>query len=640
MTADSIFGGVDISVIPLSVIQRVEIMTDGGSAVYGSDAVAGVANFITRRDYKGVEASARIGGATQGGGLEQTYSILAGTSGNNGYALVSLEYSDQDAITASQRDFTSLAMPDNTIYPSISKKSVFLSAGRDITEGVSVSLDAGFNYREMATVLHVSPTSKPNIARNETPNYFGTVSADIDLGGEWKAHAAGGASGSLNRSAARLNTTPTFSSYKNDIQYIEVSSDGPLVRLPSGEVKVAIGGGYRREGFSPTTSAAFYSYNVSRNVNYFYAEVQLPVVQPSSTRAGLNELDLSFSGRTEEYSDFGRSTNPKVGLRYMPFSAMTLRGTWGTSFKAPVLYQMYEPRQVYLYDANLFTGYTGAGVGMVNYGGNTELQPEKSTSWTVGADFSPSAMKTAKLSLTYFNTHYRNRILTEPVNNIVAAISNPIYAPYIEMAPSLSRANELASEADLFFNYSSLDEFDPATVAFVVQDKTTNATSQELTGLDVAYRQEFSLPGSTLAAFANATWLTLKQQYLPGTPNATLSGTIYNVPKFKARGGVSWTRAGFSATAIVNHVAGEDDNAVSPTAKISSWTTADMTVAYKFSKGAGWANGLRAALSISNLFDQNPPRTTSSVGVSGIYYDSANASIVGRFVSLTITKAW
>src|SRR5690606_10363040 len=63
-----VFGGVsDISGIPLRSVERVEIMLDGASSVYGSDAVGGVVNIITKKDYSGVEASYQYGVPEQGG---------------------------------------------------------------------------------------------------------------------------------------------------------------------------------------------------------------------------------------------------------------------------------------------------------------------------------------------------------------------------------------------------------------------------------------------------------------------------------------------------------------------------------------------------------------------------------------------
>jgi outer membrane receptor protein involved in Fe transport len=95
LVPDGLFEAPDISAIPLGAVQRIEVVTDGASALYGSDAVAGVVNFILRKSYDGVEFSQRVGGATEGGGLEQTYGMLGGQSWESGHVLASLEYDRQ-----------------------------------------------------------------------------------------------------------------------------------------------------------------------------------------------------------------------------------------------------------------------------------------------------------------------------------------------------------------------------------------------------------------------------------------------------------------------------------------------------------------------------------------------------------------
>lgn len=68
---DAVSQGIDISAIPLSAIERVDIVTDGASALYGSDAVAGVANVILRRQVEDIITSVRLAGTTEGGGFNR-----------------------------------------------------------------------------------------------------------------------------------------------------------------------------------------------------------------------------------------------------------------------------------------------------------------------------------------------------------------------------------------------------------------------------------------------------------------------------------------------------------------------------------------------------------------------------------------
>jgi len=108
--------GVDLNNIPAAAIQRVEVLLDGASAVYGTDAIGGVVNFITRQDYQGVEVDAHIGRTGEGGAGKRTVS-LAGGLGDlardryNIMAVVDLQQTD--ALRTSQRQFISdLKIPE------------------------------------------------------------------------------------------------------------------------------------------------------------------------------------------------------------------------------------------------------------------------------------------------------------------------------------------------------------------------------------------------------------------------------------------------------------------------------------------------------------------------------------------------
>jgi outer membrane receptor protein involved in Fe transport len=637
LAADSSFQGADISIIPLGAIQSIQIMTDGGSAVYGSDAVAGVANFITRKDFQGAELTARLGAATQGGGVEDSFSALAGLSGSNGYALLDLEYSDRNEIRAGQRDFTATAVPKTTLYPAIKSKSAFLTAGKDLSSGAKISFDGSVYQRSFAQFAQRSVTSPYYEYNTDTKSYTGNLSLDVSAGSEWNFHGLLGSAGSRNRVLRSAATGPIHSVYKNAVQTAEISTDGTLITLPTGAIKVAAGAGYRREAFAIDQMTTNSLYHKSRGVTYAYAEIRTPLVNPSPSRPFLNELELSASGRAENYSDFGHTENPKLGVRYVPFPSLTLRGTWGKSYKAPSFSQLYFPLSVSLFDAPLL-GYQGTGTAMVVTGGNPNLRPEKATSWTAGGDITFKSDPTLKFSATYFDINYRDRILTEPVSNLASGLSDPIYAPFVQYDPSADEQSEIISDAISFRNFAT-GPYDPSAIVAVLQDRSSNATFQSAKGVDISYRQTFDLRGSSLNLMANGTWLKVRQKSISGAPISEISGTIFNVPKFKARGGVTWNKGGFSATGLINFVASESDNAITPHAHISPWTTADLTLSYDFGK-AGSLRGFRTTLAVTNLLDKSPPRTVSSIGYPGIYFDSTNASAVGRFMRLSLTKAW
>ena len=95
---------VDVSNIPAAAIQRIEVLPDGASALYGSDAIAGVVNIILKDDFQGAETRVRYGGAP-GGRDGTTVSQLLGTHWDTGKAMLVYEYLDATALPASARGY-------------------------------------------------------------------------------------------------------------------------------------------------------------------------------------------------------------------------------------------------------------------------------------------------------------------------------------------------------------------------------------------------------------------------------------------------------------------------------------------------------------------------------------------------------
>ncbi|MCO7224009.1 TonB-dependent receptor [Pleionea sp. CnH1-48] len=98
---------VDINTIPVAMIQRIEILKDGASAAYGSDAIAGVVNIITYKGFKETKVSALVGDTSDGGGAEQRVSFTTGASGEDYELGVAVEVSHRDEILGGDRDYAS-----------------------------------------------------------------------------------------------------------------------------------------------------------------------------------------------------------------------------------------------------------------------------------------------------------------------------------------------------------------------------------------------------------------------------------------------------------------------------------------------------------------------------------------------------
>ena len=111
----------DISTIPSSVVERIEVLKDGASSIYGSDAMAGVINIITRKNFDGAEVNAYFGQYDDGDGTIQSYDFVTGFSGDRGSVTIGAEYHKEDEVWAKDRFFSADSYPG---YPQYSNTSV------------------------------------------------------------------------------------------------------------------------------------------------------------------------------------------------------------------------------------------------------------------------------------------------------------------------------------------------------------------------------------------------------------------------------------------------------------------------------------------------------------------------------------
>jgi len=105
----------DINSLPFAAIERVEFLLEGASAVYGSDAIGGVVNIITKTDFEGLNITTRFGDTETADGESFQFSIVGGTTTDRASATFSLEYTERDSIAAGERPLIrSASAPDGT----------------------------------------------------------------------------------------------------------------------------------------------------------------------------------------------------------------------------------------------------------------------------------------------------------------------------------------------------------------------------------------------------------------------------------------------------------------------------------------------------------------------------------------------
>ena len=172
---------VDINSIPLSAIERVEVLKDGASGVYGSDAVAGVINFILRKDFHGVEATAYYGKpTTSGGGKSGKFGLVAGfgdIDADHVTAMFSLDVAHDASIQGYQRKYANRAWSDDGLFD-ISATAT--GAIRTFDPNILTSLNQGKAiYADGSGIGNIlGPTSPGSTANNCTQN---GMSFDVNL---------------------------------------------------------------------------------------------------------------------------------------------------------------------------------------------------------------------------------------------------------------------------------------------------------------------------------------------------------------------------------------------------------------------------------------------------------------------------
>ena len=247
----------DISLIPQSAIERIEVLPDGASALYGSDAVGGVVNFVLRKDFEGAETRLRYGTATRGDMTEQRLSQSFGTHWTGGHALVSYEFHHRDLLTYADRPFATssnhssrggtdwrdsyaspgnifdpmtflpaYAIPSNqdgrslsvddllagqvnlrdrdpatSLWPEQDRHSVFTAIEQSISDSVTLFGEASFSDRKMTRLMEATgtvltvPSTNPFYVNpfGDGPVYVGYSFADILGPTAYEGRVRGGA---------------------------------------------------------------------------------------------------------------------------------------------------------------------------------------------------------------------------------------------------------------------------------------------------------------------------------------------------------------------------------------------------------------------------------------------------------------
>jgi len=636
---------VDISTIPIDAIDRMEVVADGASALYGSDAVGGVANIILQRDYSGVSASARVGSATSGGNYQRQYSIVGGGKWEGGGAIATFNTERDTSIRSSQRARTAY-LPEPYMLMAGQKVYSFLASGhQSLSERVEVSLDALYSNRRSLN-RYSSPPTIGGTDRDET-SYTVAPAVTLQLAADWQASI----SGVLARDRADIGNT-TFSAdwvVQSDAKYcwcnsaksIEADAEGPVFDLPGGEVRLALGAGYRRNEFDNRyeySTRAYYDASGDRESSFAFGEISLPLVSSRQAIPFVRRLVLNAAVRHENYSDFGAVTTPKVGLVYSPTADADVKITWGRSFKTPNLWQQYQSTATYLYRSTSLGGSSAVQTALLVYGGNPDLQPENATTWSASLAFHPQRIPGLRIEPAYFNIEYRDRVAL-PIATFSVALSSPSYQEFVTRTPSAEQQQQFIAAATLGLQNLSGLPYVTGDVIAAVNDLYTNVAAQRLYGVDLPITYSIEMGPDALSLTSQMSWLHGQQRNTSQSVPFPIAGVIYNPPHFKGRLGASWTHGALTLASFYNYLGAVVDNRTTPNPRGSAMRTVDLSVLYSSASERPLLRGLGLSFSVLNATNESPPYLRNSIDYH-MNFDSSNYSIIGRFVGLSISKRW
>jgi iron complex outermembrane recepter protein len=640
---------VDISLIPLAAIDRVEILTDGASAIYGSDAVGGVVNIILRKNYEGAESRVRFGSVTEGSHNELQLGQTVGHQWSTGSALATYEYSGSSKMASTDRSFAAGLAPSDIqppqvadLLPKLHKDSFLGSISQSVAADTELFAEGMLSKRGNEANISLLAPGFPtaNISQN-AEQYGATVGATTKWGSDWHSDVAA----TFNKSISKQNIIDLGSSLNNfasqaDEWTFDASGDGTIFDGPGGKTSLAVGGQYRKERYNSSGTQDPIAAKASRSIAAGFGELLIPFVGARNAIPGVRKLELTLAARFEHYSDFGSTTNGKVGLLWSPLTDITFRGTYGTSFRAPLLSELDDSPPNTNNVAVPFPDATGGTTNAIFIStGNPGLGPQKARTWTVGTDFVPAAIANFRASATYFNIVFRDRIAPPiPLIAFDTALTDPNYSSFVNRNPSLAQVNQLFANP-FFTNPLGLA---PTDITAIINDQLTNITERVENGVDLSLSYKVDTPLGRFDFDATGTYIaSLKDKPTNTSPFVSLVNTVFYPIDFRMRDGVTWSRNGLSLSGFLNYADRYRNNTVTPTESIASWTTVDLSLRYDTGHNAraGLLQGVSISVSALNVFDRNPPFISGSQA-NVVNFDPANASPLNRFVSLEIQKAW
>ena len=502
--------GSDISAIPADAIKRIEVLRDGASAQYGSDAIAGVVNVILKDSPSEGSFTARAGQTSEGDGKTGAVSLNHGVSLLDGRGFVNYTIDISKVGLSNRATPLSAAGEAATFEVPLAEVNAFLSKypdGRNIngspeTKAKKFLVNTGLNINENTKIYanfayidkdvfsyanyrtpywkptdfgKLTPTGQPYEGYGPTFNgslrdYNGTIGIKSEVMG-WATDFSLTTGGNeqkymvdhtVNRTLGALSPT-TFdaggSIFKHNVFNGDISKQiSDTVNVYAGtelrweEYELVAGDTASYTGLGADSYAgndpAFSAKHTRRNYGaYFGATFDITP-----------RFLIDAIGRYENYSDFGNATVGKLSSRFKLNDKVTLRGSLSTGFRAPSLHQLYTEKAQYSFVggkievSRIFNNDSPVARSF----GIGQLQPEKSKSITLGLGVQPDS--NTSMTLDFYNIAVSDRIVLSKEIRGSAAIDAKL-APFNAVAANffLNALDTRTSGVDVVYSRKNLN---------------------------------------------------------------------------------------------------------------------------------------------------------------------------------------
>ena len=654
-----------VSVIPSALIERIDIISDGASATYGADAVAGVVNIVTRKPKDGVELRLRGATTTATGSKNWEASALAGHSWGTGniYGMAMYQRRPayiEDPIVVSNTPLQITQLPNEDI-------SGFYGGLRQEFSDFTFSIDASRFQRDRNARINYPGDPKDNrFYRTRTTGHSinGNIhwqagrSTSLDLNIDYGRNRT---NSRLFRGAGPYDAPSTHYEYRNTLFVAELNGQTELAMLPAGPILVAGGAQYRVETMRTDAKIFFNRNGGTRRAKSAFGEVNVPIIGPEQAIPLIRSLTLSAAARYEDLG-FDNALAPKVGLRWQVDRSIALRGTYARSFLVPrfrdtigiaeqVSFWNYPYAFLDPADQNPALP-RGNAVVMFRSGANPDLKTQNADTFTLGVDLTPIFIPNLMVKAGYYRIKISGRVVTpsqddsvsvpdlqifntrNPSSDLVQGIvNNPTVFRWFAVGLPFVNGGE-----DAIYNRASDIPADLLSQVQTIADiRPQNFAVESTDGIDLDFTYRTGLLGGDANLHLTGQYiLGLKLKAAGGTAVSRLGG--YAQPAdLRLNGTFIWGRDGFSIGSVVNHVGSFIDNRPDqPRRKIGAYTTASLFFGFDLGRltSVPWLTDSEIQFVAANLFDRRPPHIVD--GVLG--YDPYNNPPNPRTIGIVLTK--